>query len=83
LFYLWGLLLSTLPSKVEEYNSFDSASLTLFFFWILFQSFENFAKKDKVPRMVPSIAQVVFITSPKSLGEPQLPNSMASMWGFR
>jgi hypothetical protein len=35
--------------------------------------FENFAKKDKVPRMVPSIAQVVFVTSPKALSEPQLP----------
>jgi hypothetical protein len=44
--------------------------------------FENFAKKDKVPRMVPSIAQVVFVTSPKALREPQLPTSMACMWRF-
>jgi hypothetical protein len=82
LFYLWGLLLSTLPSKVEEYNSFDSASLTLFFFWILFQSFENFAKKDKVPRMVPSIAQVVFITSPNAFERAPTSYSMAYMWSF-
>jgi hypothetical protein len=34
--------------------------------------FENFAKKDKVPQMVPSIAQVVFVTSPKALSEPHL-----------
>jgi hypothetical protein len=39
--------------------------------------FENFEKKNKVPRMVPSIAQVVFVTSPKALSEPQLPTSMA------
>jgi hypothetical protein len=41
--------------------------------------FENFAKKDKVPQMVPSIAQVVFVTSQKALSEPQLPTSMAFM----
>jgi hypothetical protein len=44
--------------------------------------FENFAKKDKVPRMVPSIAQVVFFTSPKSLSEPHIPTPMACMWSF-
>jgi hypothetical protein len=44
--------------------------------------FENFAKKDKVPRMVPSIAQVVFVTSPKALSEPLLPTSMACMCSF-
>jgi hypothetical protein len=44
--------------------SFDFASLTLLLFWILSWSFfENFAKKDKVPWMVPSIAQVVFVPS--------------------
>jgi methyl coenzyme M reductase subunit C-like uncharacterized protein (methanogenesis marker protein 7) len=53
---------------------FDFSSLTLLLFWILSRSvFENFAKKDKIPRMVPSIAQVVFVTSPKALSEPQLP----------
>jgi hypothetical protein len=57
---------------------FDFASLTLLLFWVLSRSFfENFAKKDKVPRMVFSIAQVVFVTSPKALNEPQLPTSMA------
>jgi hypothetical protein len=61
---------------------FDFASLTLILFWILSRSFLNFAKKDKVPRMVPSIAQVVFVTSPKDLSEPQLPTSMACMWIF-
>jgi hypothetical protein len=44
--------------------------------------FENLAKKDKVPRMVPPIAQVVFVTSPKALSEPQLPTFMACMWSF-
>jgi hypothetical protein len=44
--------------------------------------FENFARRDKVPRMVPSIAKVVFVTSPKALSEPQLPTSMACMWSF-
>jgi hypothetical protein len=29
--------------------------------------------------MVPSIAQVVFVTSTKALSEPQLPSSMACM----
>jgi hypothetical protein len=43
--------------------------------------FENFAKKDKVPRMIPS-AEVVFVTSPKALSEPQLHTSMACMWSF-
>jgi hypothetical protein len=52
------------------------------FSWSYLRVFENFAKKDKVPRMVPSIAQVVFITSPKALSEPQLPTSMACMWSF-
>jgi hypothetical protein len=44
--------------------------------------FKNFAKKDKVPRMVPSIAQVVFVTSQKALSELQLPTSTAFMWSF-
>jgi hypothetical protein len=44
--------------------------------------FENFTKEDKVPLMVPSIAQVVFVTSSKALSEPQLPTSMACMWSF-
>jgi hypothetical protein len=62
---------------------FDFAYLTLLLFWIISRSlFENFAKKDKVPRMVPSIAQVVFVTSPKALSEPQLSTSMACMWSF-
>jgi hypothetical protein len=62
---------------------FDFAYLTLLLFWIISRSsFENFAKKDKVPRMVPSIAQVVFVTSPKALSEPQLPTSIAFMWSF-
>jgi hypothetical protein len=62
---------------------FDFASLTPLLFWILSRSFfENFAKKDKVPRMVPSIAQMVFVTSPKALSEPQLPTSMACLWSF-
>jgi hypothetical protein len=34
------------------------------------------------PQMAPSIAQVVFVTSPKALSEPQLPTSMACMWSF-
>jgi hypothetical protein len=62
---------------------FDFASLTLLLFWILSRSFfENFAKKDKVPRMAPSIAQVVFVASPKALSEPQLPTSIACVWSF-
>jgi hypothetical protein len=32
-----------------------------------------FAKRDKVPQMVPSIAQVVFVTSPKVFERAQLP----------
>jgi hypothetical protein len=32
--------------------------------------------------MVPSITQVVFVTSPKALSGPQLPTSMACMWSF-
>jgi hypothetical protein len=49
---------------------FDFAFLTLL---LSDRVFEKFAKKDKVPLMVPSIAQVVFVTSPKALSEPQLP----------
>jgi hypothetical protein len=58
--------------------------LSLFFFFGSYlKVFEIFAKKDKVPRMmVPSIAQVVFATSPKALSEPQLPTSVACMWSF-
>jgi hypothetical protein len=57
--------------KVER---FLTLHLSLFFFFGSYLGvFENFAKKDKVPRMVPSIAQVVFVTSPKALNEPQLP----------
>jgi hypothetical protein len=57
--------------------------LSLFFFSGSYLGvFENFAKKDKVPRMVPLIAQVVFVTSPKALSEPQLPTSMSYMWSF-
>jgi hypothetical protein len=52
---------------------FLTVHLSLFFFSRSYLEFENFAKKDKVPRMVPSIAQVVFVTSPKTLSEPQLP----------
>jgi hypothetical protein len=53
---------------------FLTLHLSLFFFSRSnLRVFENFAKKDKVPRMVPSIAQVVFVTSPKALREPQLP----------
>jgi hypothetical protein len=44
----------------------------LFFSGSYLGVFENFAKKDKVPRMVSSITQVVFVTSPKSLSEPLL-----------
>jgi hypothetical protein len=47
--------------------------LSLFFFGSFLGVFENFAKKDKVPQKVPLIAQVVFVTSPKALSEPQLP----------
>jgi hypothetical protein len=48
--------------------------LSLFFFFGSYLGvFENFAKKDKIPRMVPSIAQVVFVSSPKALSGPQLP----------
>jgi hypothetical protein len=61
---------------------FLTVHLSLFFFSRSYLEFENFAKKDKVPRMVPSIAQVVFVTSPKALSEPQLPTSMACMWSF-
>jgi hypothetical protein len=57
--------------------------LSLFFFSGSYLGvFENFANKDKVPKMVPSIALVFFDTSPKALREPQLPTSMACMWSF-
>jgi hypothetical protein len=44
----------------------------LFFSRSYLRVFENLANKDKVPRMVPSIAQVLFVTSPKALSEPRL-----------
>jgi hypothetical protein len=47
--------------------------LLFFFFGSYLGVFENFAKEDKNPEMVPSIAQVIFVTSPKALSEPQLP----------
>jgi hypothetical protein len=56
--------------------------LLLFFYGSYLGVFKNLAKRDKVPRMVPSIAQVVFVTSPKALCEPQLPTSMSCMWSF-
>jgi hypothetical protein len=58
--------------------------LSLFFFFGSYLGFffENFAKKDKVSRMVPSITQVVFVTSPKVLSEPQLSTSMACILSF-
>jgi hypothetical protein len=48
--------------------------LTLHLLFIFLSSsylgvFENFAKKDKVPQMVPSIAKVVFVTSPKGFNQ--------------
>jgi hypothetical protein len=53
---------------------FLTLHLSLFFFSGSFLGvFENFANKDKVPRMVPSIAQVLFVTLTKALSEPQLP----------
>jgi hypothetical protein len=61
---------------------FDFASLTLLLFLDPTRRFEDFAKKDKVPQIVPSIAQVVLVTSPKALSEPQLPTSIACMWSF-
>jgi hypothetical protein len=54
----------------------------LFFSGSYLGVFDNFEKKDKALRMVPSIAQVVFVTSPKALSKPQLPTSMACMWSF-
>jgi hypothetical protein len=41
-----------------------------------------FAKIDKVPRMVPSITQVVFVTSPKAFERASTSYSMACMWSF-
>jgi hypothetical protein len=41
-----------------------------------------FAKKDKVPQMVPSISQVVFVTSPKAFDRASTSYSMACMWSF-
>jgi hypothetical protein len=52
---------------------FDFASLNLLLLDPISEFLKIFAKKDKVPRMVLSIAQVVFVTSPKALSEPQLP----------
>jgi hypothetical protein len=59
---------------------FLTLHLSLFFFGSYLGVFENFAKKDKVPRMVPSISQVVFVTSPKALGEPQVPTLYVELW---
>jgi hypothetical protein len=57
--------------------------LSLFFFSGPYLGvFKKFSKKDKVPWIVPLIAQVVFVTSPKALNEPQLPTPMACMWSF-
>jgi hypothetical protein len=55
-----------LPSDVEKVERILTLHLLLFFFsGSYLEVFENFAKKDKTPRMVPSIAQMVFVTSPK------------------
>jgi hypothetical protein len=44
--------------------------LSLFFlFGSYLRVFENFAKKDKVPWTVPSIAQMVFVTTPQALSD--------------
>jgi hypothetical protein len=44
--------------------------LSLFFlFGSYLRVFENFAKKDKVPWTVPSIAQMVFVTTPPALSD--------------
>jgi hypothetical protein len=57
--------------------------LLLFFFSGSYLGvFEDFAKKDKVALMVPSIAPVVFVTSPKALSEPQPSTSISCMWSF-
>jgi hypothetical protein len=42
-----------------------------------------FAKRDKVPRMVPPIAQVVFVTSPKAFEQASTSYSMDCMWSFK
>jgi hypothetical protein len=51
-------------------------------FRILSRGFEIFAKRDKVPQMVPSFAEVVFVTSPKAFERASTSYSMACMWGF-
>jgi hypothetical protein len=83
LLYLWGFLAFHLAFKGWKVEQILTLHILLSFFsGSYLGDFENFAKKDKVPRMVPSIAPVVFVTSPKALSEPQLPTSMACMWSF-
>jgi hypothetical protein len=42
----------------------------------------NFAKRDKDPQMIPSITQVVFVTSLKAFERASTSYSMACMWSF-
>jgi hypothetical protein len=78
-----GLLSFHLAFRGWKVEQVLTLHLLLFFFSGSYLGvFENFAKKDKVPRMVPSIAQVVFVTLSKALSEPQLLTSMACMWSF-
>jgi hypothetical protein len=53
--------------------------LSLFFlFGSYLRVFENFAKKDKVPWTVPSIAQMVFVTTPQALSDQR--GGVGSEW---
>jgi hypothetical protein len=73
LILLVGLVAFDLAFGGWRVEWFLTLHLSLFFSRSYLGVFENFAKKDKDPRMVPSIAQVVFVTSPKALSQPQLP----------
>jgi hypothetical protein len=80
---VWEKLSLTLPVRLVAFHLafggwrvewFLTLHVSLFFFSGCYLGVsENFAKKDKVPQMAPSITQVLFVTSPKALSEPQLP----------
>jgi hypothetical protein len=56
---------------------------SLFFFLASISEFlKIFTRREKVPRMVPSIAQLVFVTSPKAFERASTSYSMACMWSF-
>jgi hypothetical protein len=77
-----GLLAFHLVFRGWKVERILTLHLLLFFSGSYLGVFENVGKKDKVPRMVPSITQVVFVISPKALNVPQLPTSMACLWSF-